>query len=256
MRSPGDGNARADNGARLVNDIGTRLEAISVWLRKLDPEATFDARDRQLLSEAVADLHAFRAGQVLSNEGDGVGTAVLIVRGIACRSKETLGGRRQIIAICLPGDLSEPGGAALEKTDYSVQALTAGCAALVAARSLRGLEKRESIAFALRRAEARDNAISREWILNLAARPAKERIAHLLCELVSRLRQVGLVRGNACEFPLSQQVLAEATGLSAVHVNRILQDLRAAGLIRLQAGKLEFPDPLRLEALAEFSPLV
>ena len=97
-------------------------------------------------------------------------------------------------------------------------------------------------------------SIQREWIVNLGQRDAFERVGHLLCELYLRLDGVGLTMGNSCELPLVQTDLADATGLSAVHVNRTLKELRAAGLIVLKGRMLHIPDLAALKAATMFNP--
>jgi CRP-like cAMP-binding protein len=97
------------------------------------------------------------------------------------------------------------------------------------------------------------NAIQREWTLNLGQRTAYERIAHLFVELFLRLEVVGLTNGGSCEFPLTQNDIADATGLTAVHVNRTLQDLRRDGLVELQSRVLTIPDMKALKNAALFN---
>ena len=98
------------------------------------------------------------------------------------------------------------------------------------------------------------SAIQREWVLNLGQRSALERIAHLLCELFTRVQAVGLAVQNRCEMPLTQSDLAETTGLSAVHVNRTLQELRSQGLIVLRDRDLTILNFEELRAVAGFNP--
>lgn len=96
-------------------------------------------------------------------------------------------------------------------------------------------------------------AIQREWTLNLGQRTAYERLSHLMVEMFLRLQTVGLTNGNACDFPLTQVDLADATGLTAVHVNRTLQELRKDGLIELQSRRLVIPDMRALKGVAMFN---
>jgi CRP-like cAMP-binding protein len=97
-------------------------------------------------------------------------------------------------------------------------------------------------------------AIQREWTMNLGQRTASERMAHLLCEIFFRLRLAGLVEGSSCDFPLTQADLADATGLSKVHVNRTLQELRAAELVALKGKMLTVPSLERLMNAGLFNP--
>jgi CRP-like cAMP-binding protein len=99
-----------------------------------------------------------------------------------------------------------------------------------------------------------DNSIQREWVLNIGRRVALERVAHLLCEIVERLRPVGLWDGKSCAFPITQMDLADATGLSVVHLNRTLQELRASGLIILRERLLTIHDLDALKNTGLFDP--
>jgi CRP-like cAMP-binding protein len=98
-------------------------------------------------------------------------------------------------------------------------------------------------------------AIQREWAVNIGRRVALERVAHLLCEIVERLRTVGLLNGDSCGFPVTQMDLADATGLSVVHLNRTLQELRAAGLIVLRERVLSISDLDALRNAGLFNPI-
>jgi len=99
-----------------------------------------------------------------------------------------------------------------------------------------------------------NNAIQREWAINLGRRVAFERVAHLFCEIIERLRPVGMVEGNSCVMPVTQMDLADATGLSVVHLNRTVQELRASGLIVLRDRTLTITDLDALKDAALFSP--
>ena len=99
-----------------------------------------------------------------------------------------------------------------------------------------------------------NNSIQREWAINLGRRAALEKVAHLLCEIYERLRPVGLVDGNSCSFPITQMDLADATGLSVVHLNRTIQELRASGLIVLRERMLTIGDLDALKSVALYSP--
>lgn len=100
----------------------------------------------------------------------------------------------------------------------------------------------------------REQEIAREWILNLGTRPGLARVGHLLCELFYRLQMAGLTNGNSCHLPITQMHLAEAVGVSSVQMNRMLQTMRAEGLIVLKSSTLTLSDMARLSAISEFSP--
>jgi CRP-like cAMP-binding protein len=187
-------------------------------------------------------------------EGDEPEAVWMILSGWACRYKTLEDGRRQIINFVLPGDTCEFNSFLLPTMDHSVGALTVLSYAEISRETLAELTaSHPSIAQALMRATLVNAAIEREWVVNLGQRVAFERMAHLLCEIFVRLEAVGLTQGDACDFPLTQTDLADATGLSVVHVNRTLQELRGAGLIVLRAKSLTIPDLQALQRAALFN---
>ena len=180
---------------------------------------------------------------------------LLVIKGFACRYKLRADGTRQIVAYLLPGDMCDPDGPLLDRADHFVGTLSACTVATVPREALvTVMQDFPAIARAVRIASLVDEATLREWLLNVGRRTAEERLAHLFCEVLLRMRAVGLVDGNRCDLPATQTDLADTTGLSVVHVNRVLQEMRRQRLIALSAGKLEILDLPRLRALAEFKP--
>jgi CRP-like cAMP-binding protein len=174
--------------------------------------------------------------------------------GIACRYAILPNGQRQIMSFMLPGDLCDPRAVVLDRVEYSVAALRAVNAVLVPNETLSTpIASSPSFLRALMRVTAIDDAIDRQWLLNIGQRSALERIAHLLCELHARLDIVGLADHDGCDFPLTQTELAEATALSTVHVNRVLMELRHVGLISLRRQRLTIHDLDGLRGIGGFS---
>lgn len=187
-------------------------------------------------------------------EGDVPTDISLILSGWACRYKQLENGRRQIIAFFLPGDLCDHNAFILGEMDHSVGTITKVTVASVSCETFEvATLKHPCIIRALWCDALITAAIQREWTVNLGQRNATERTAHLLCELFLRLRAVELTYGNSCEFPVTQAELADATGLTAVHVNRTLQELRSAGLIELKSRQLVIPDLSALMRVALFN---
>lgn len=185
----------------------------------------------------------------LIREGDRPRGVSLILDGWAFRYKTLEDGRRQIIAFYLPGDLCDLHGYILREMDHSVGALTPVKYVEISRERIEGLETNgPRLAEALWWHTLTTAAIQREWTVNLGQRDALERLAHLFCELFFRLRAVGLVDGHRCEIPLTQTDLAEATGMTPVHVNRMVQELRARGLIRWKGREFDVID---LDGLCE-----
>lgn len=179
----------------------------------------------------------------LIREGDRPRGVNLILDGWAFRYKTLEDGRRQIISFYLPGDLCDLHGYILKEMDHSVGALTQVRYVEVARERIEALT---AIGPRLQQALWWDTlvtaAVQREWTVNLGQRDAIERLSHLFCELFFRLRAVGLTDGRRCEIPLTQTDLAEATGMTPVHVNRMVQELRARGLIRWKGREFEALD--------------
>ncbi len=188
-------------------------------------------------------------------EGDRPKSVFLMLEGWACRYKQLPDGRRQIVAFFIPGDLGDMEVYILKEMDHSVGALTKVRAAEISREDFdRLMIDHPRITQALHWDMLVTVAVQREWTLNIGQRTAYERLAHLFCELFLRLRTVGLTNGDTCDFPITQTDLAEATGLTSVHVNRMLQDLRRDGLIELQNRQLRVPDLAALMDVAMFTP--
>jgi CRP-like cAMP-binding protein len=177
-----------------------------------------------------------------------------ICSGFACRYAILANGQRQIMGFALPGDLCDPRAALFDRVDYAVGALRTVEAVLVPSEYFTTpVGSSAAMLRALWRVTAIDDAIDRQWLLNIGQRNAIERIAHLFCELYTRLRIVGLAERDSCDFPLTQTELAEATALSTVHVNRVIMELRHAGLISLRRQRLTIHDLDGLHGVSGFS---
>lgn len=192
-----------------------------------------------------------RAGADALREGDAPRHVLVVTSGWACRYKHLEDGRRHVMGLLLPGDVCDLDAGLLARADHSVGAVTALTLAQVAPAALdRALAGRPRLLQALRWDARVAAAIQREWSVSLASRTAFERIGHLLCETFLRLEAVGRghrsgkgsVQGGSCEFPVTQALMADITGLSAVHVSRTVQALREEGLVRLGERTLAIPD--------------
>lgn len=179
---------------------------------------------------------------------------MLLVSGFAFRQKLVSDGARQIISIHIPGEFVDLQNGTLEIADHNVQSLGASTVAVVPKDALNDLVSSNA---AIRRAAwldiLVDGSIFREWVVNVGRRDARGRIAHLLCELISRLRNANICCGPTYNFPLTQEQLADATGLTAVHTNRTLQTLRKDRLITLSANQLTVLDWEALAHVGDFN---
>lgn len=191
----------------------------------------------------------------LVREGEKPRAVNVILEGWACRYKQLPDGRRQVVAFFLPGDLCDANVFILREMDHSIGAITKVRYAEIAPSEFEDLMSQSPrVTQALWWHELVTAAVQREWTTNVGQRSAFERIAHLLCELFVRLRQVGLIDGDSCEFPLTQTDIADATGLTSVHVNRTVQELRREGLIELSGKRLTIPDLKALMSVSMFNP--
>ncbi|MBV9559002.1 MAG: Crp/Fnr family transcriptional regulator [Bradyrhizobium sp.] len=194
------------------------------------------------------------AGHDLVSEGDPSDRIRIVLSGWLARYKTLEDGRRQIVNFVLPGDSCDAYVYLLARMDHSISSLTP-----VTYSEIRREQFDELIASDRMLADAfwcetlANASIQREWVLNIGRRVALERVAHLLCEICERLRPVGLMDGNSCAFPVTQMDLADATGLSVVHLNRTLQELRAGDLIVLRERTLTINDLDALKNLALFN---
>ena len=231
--------------ARLVSPLALRLEAYTK-LSKQDRESI----DR-ISRKGVRELGARRD---LIREGDKPKSVFLILEGWACRYKQLPDGRRQIVALFIPGDICDLNVYILKEMDHSIGAITALKVAEIPGDDFEQLmQDNPRVMQALFWNELVSASVQREWTLNVGQRTAYERLSHLFVELFLRLRTVGMTNGDSCDFPLTQVDVADASGLTAVHVNRTLQELRREGLIELKGRTLTIPDLDALKNAAMFN---
>lgn len=224
--------------------------------RKLEHFTRLSADDKAELGRLAGDrVRRVAAREDVIMEGDQPRFINLILEGWACRYKHLEDGRRQIISFFVPGDLCDLNVFILKQMDHSIGTITDVRLAEISRNSFEDAMLRfPRVMQALWWDSLVGAAIQREWTVGLGQRDASERIAHLICELFIRMRSVGLTDGPRCLLPLTQSELADATGLSHVHVNRTLKDLRAEGLIELERRTLTIPDLKALMQRALFNP--
>lgn len=227
-----------------------------VLIRRLEMFSAFTEGERSALLAAVSkNVRSVAARRDVVREGAKPSRVTIVLEGWACRYKQLPDGRRQILSIQLPGDICDANIFILEEMDHSIGALTNVSLADVPPDQFSSLARGyPRIAEALWWEELVCASIQREWIFNVAQRSAIERLAHLLCEIFLRMRSIGLASETECEFPLTQSDLADATGLTAVHVNRTLQQIRRTGIVRLNRRRLQILDLEALQRLSLFNP--
>lgn len=227
----------------------------NAFVRKMDRFTRLSLDDRRALESAVERTHALAAHKHIITEGDDPTVVNVLLEGWAYRYKDMADGRRQIIALLLPGDMCNPHVSLLPAVAQSLMTLTPVTLARVPRLTILALSKRSAaLANAMNWEVLTSAAIQREWMISLGRRTALERLAHLFCEVFARMEATGLVEDHHCEFPLTQADLADAMGLSAVHVNRTIQEMRSQGLVELRNKRAIIPDRDRLAEVAIFDP--
>ena len=225
---------------------------LAAKLRNFAPLSDVDARE---LDRLCRDVRSYRPKQDLIKEGDRPEVVFLLVEGWAYRYKILPDGRRQIMAYLVPGDLCDVHIFILRQMDHSIGLLSeARVAAIPKQTMLKLFAERPDLARALWWSTLTDEAVLREWLVNLGQRDAYDRVAHLLAELWLRLRMVGMAEGDGFDLPLTQTDLGDTLGLTSVHVNRMVQRMRVDGLIDLSRGHIHIPDVRRLMAVTRFEP--
>jgi CRP-like cAMP-binding protein len=222
--------------------------------RKLEAFGPLPDADKRLLDEVTQPVQMVGPRIDLIREGDVPSDVHLILEGFACRYKMLPDGTRQIMAYLVPGDFCDLHVFILKTMDHTIATLSRCTAVKIPRPRILELLERPAIARAFWWAALVDEATLREWLVNVGARPAEQRVGHLLCELLLRLETVGLTNGNTYELPITQAELADTVSLTSVHVNRVLQRLRGEGLITLKGKQLVILDVERLKTFSGFNP--
>lgn len=212
--------------------------------------------DRRAIFSLPFTVKTFGKDAYLVREGQQTSECCLIVRGLAFRQKLLRDGARQIISFHIPSEFVDLQNSVLGVADHSVQSLNHSEAAIIPRDALIELaDHRPSVRAAMWIDTLIDASIFREWVVNVGRRDSRTRVAHLLCELALRLRKTGAMNGERFDFPVTQEQLADATGLTPVHTNRTLQSLRRDGLIDLGARSLTVLDWDGLRETGDFDEL-
>jgi len=213
------------------------------------------ADDQHALESTAGQTRLHRPREDLVREGESALHISLLLSGFAYGCRALPDGRRQIVTYLIPGDLCDPRLLILPAATHTISTLTAANVLVFSRDTLLGLiERHPRIGRALCWLTLQEERIAREWLANIGQRTALERLAHLLCEIFTRMQSVGLADGGRCELPLTQVELADTLALSTVHVNRTLQELRRQGLVSLSSGMLEIHDFGALRSIAMFTP--
>lgn len=223
---------------------------------KLEQFTRLEQQDRERLEEILSyPTETYAAGENILSEGKKVHQVHLVLRGLAARAKTLRNGKRQIMALLIPGDLCDIEVFVLQAMDHDIVAISETTCALIPAQTMEAwLTEGSGLTRALWWSTMLDSAILREWIVDHGSRDAREQIAHLCYELLVRYRVIGEGADNMFPFPLTQRQIAEATGMTSVHVNRVLKELRERGVVEIRGKTMTVVDPKRLRQMADYEP--
>jgi CRP-like cAMP-binding protein len=232
----------------------TEHDSLDAFFRNVAAHCPLEEADRDSIRDLPFRLRRMDAGSYLVREGSIPGHCAMLVEGFAYRLKMTSSGSRQILAVCIPGDAVDLQNIFLEISDHAVQMLTRGIVADFPREPLQQLMlTRPAIGMALIQLTLVEASIMREWVVNVGRRDARERVAHILCEFAVRLESRGLASHDGFELPMTQEQLADATGLTPVHVNRVLKKLESEGLISRRRREIHFTDWRALQDAGDFT---
>lgn len=230
-------------------------DAFSLVIRKLDRFASLDQADRDAIRALPFKLKTAPPNHMLVTEGEESTVCCVLLKGFACRHKTTSGGGRQIVSFHVPGDILDLQHILLSRADHNLQTITEATFAWVPTAELKRLaQERPAIGEAMWRDTLIDASIFREWVLNVGRRDAKSRIAHMLCEFATRCQGAGLGSPERFDLPMTQEQIGDATGLTSVHVNRMLHELAQDGVISRRKRVVEITDWARMRRIAGFDP--
>jgi CRP-like cAMP-binding protein len=224
-------------------------------IRKLEWYERLSDEEKSALETAPSRVDDYKRHDVITRQGDRPSEACLVLEGVVGRMKILENGGRQILGFQIAGDFSDLHGIYLKTMDHGIEALASARVAKVPHGTIKSLtEKYPRLARAFAWDLALDGAIQREWMTSMGRRSSYQQTAHVLCELLIRLRVVGLAADESYELPITQDDLGDAFGISSVHVNRMLQALRRDGLIELKGSALKILDIQALKDAAGFDP--
>jgi CRP-like cAMP-binding protein len=229
------------------------VDVLHPLIAKFEYFVALSDAERAAVAAVPVTLETRRGGEGVVWVGDRPSRSFIVLKGLLGTSKSVADGGNQITCLHIPGDMPDLQSLHLEVLDSDVRALTDCQLAFMAHQDLRRLcDHFPRLAALLWRTTLVDAAIYREWVVNVGQRQAPGRIAHVFCELMLRMEAVGLAKEKSCYLGLTQEDLGQATGLSLVHVNRTLQDLRGQGLITFGQGRLTIHDWDRLVQVGDF----
>jgi CRP-like cAMP-binding protein len=224
-------------------------------LLKLRARHEINAEEEEAIRGLISETREHPADRVLVRANDPLSVSMLLLDGIVARAHQLREGGRQITELHVPGDFADIHGFTLKRLDHDVVTMTSCKIGIVPHDRIRDMiEAYPHLARVYWFGTNLDATIHRQWAVSLGSRRAPSRMAHMFCELNIRLEIAGLAHDQEFSLPLTQEELADCLGLTSVHVNRTLQELRERDLLEFRSGIVRLKDPGALHALAEFDP--
>ncbi|OKO67132.1 Crp/Fnr family transcriptional regulator [Bradyrhizobium sp. NAS96.2] len=229
---------------------------IEMMIRKLRSHSEIPDEDLGALRAIIAPVKNLAAEEPIVREGDLSTQCCVILSGFAYRSKVSENGKRQILSFHIAGDMPDLQGLAIKRMDHDLTTLSKAKVGYINHDLLEHtLKTRPALERALWRETLTDAALFRQWIVSLGTRSASGRMAYLIAELRHRLDAMGLVVNEQFDFPITQSKLADALGLSVVHVNRVLQAFRNQGILDFRRQVVTLRDLEKIVELGGFDSL-
>ncbi|MDP2782725.1 Crp/Fnr family transcriptional regulator [Devosia sp.] len=237
---------------RSLQPSGVPAGVLDLFIRRLSALCPLQMHEAAAIAGLVRDVSRVSPHTTILEDGIPANEALILLSGLACHYKVLDTARRQMTGFVLPGDFCDYGFLSSSPVRQCVMTLGPTVMGRIDLKQLSALgDKLPNIVLAMMRGASAEQACARELVISLGARDAQQRMAHCLCELYTRLRVVGLVDRGQFELALTQAELGEALGLSTVHVNRTIQQLRKKKLVAMAQGKvriLDFPSLARIAA--------
>jgi CRP-like cAMP-binding protein len=222
-------------------------------IRRLRISSAIAEEDVREIEALPISVREYPAETPVVRDGERASECCLIADGFCARSKTIASGKRQILSLHIPGEIPDLMSLFLHVMDHDLSTLTPATLGFISHEALQKLfRRRPLVAEMFWRDTLIDSGMFREWIVNVGQRPAPARLAHVMMELRERLRVIERVDGAGFEMPLTQEQIGEALGITAVHANRVIKQLREDGIVELHRGRVTVLDERKFQELADF----
>jgi CRP-like cAMP-binding protein len=230
-----------------------RRDGVEMFLRRLMRRSVLTGDEQSAIRGLSGKVQKVTAGRDVVVPGENIGHSCLVVGGLMSRFDVLLDGRRQTVALYIPGEMCDLHSVPVPTSGWGLEALTASTLLFVPHEELRALVRDPALALAFWRDTTVDGSILAKWVANLGRKQAAPRLAHLFCEIGVRMEQAGLASRSEFALPMTQAQLADAVGMTAVHLNRTLRALADRG-VSFARKRVTIKDWRATATLAEFDP--